>query len=57
MNFHQTKGREADVVLHVFLENDYFGDETEPFPESSRLMNVVHDTACLWSNRGTGGDW
>ena len=57
MNFHQTKGREADVVLHVFLENDYFGDETEPFPESSRLMNVVHDIACLWSNRGTGGDW
>ena len=41
MNFHQTKGREADVVLHVFLENDYFGDETEPFPESSRLMNVA----------------
>lgn len=41
MNFHQTKGREADVVLHVFRGDDYFGPEAEPFPQNSRLMNVA----------------
>ena len=41
MNYHQTKGREADTVIHVFQPEDYFGPETEPFAETSRLLNVA----------------
>ena len=41
MNFHQTKGREADTVVHVFRSDDYFGREGEPFTETSRLLNVA----------------
>ena len=41
MNYHQTKGREADVVIHIFHNGDYFGRETEPFEELSRLLNVA----------------
>lgn len=41
MNYHQTKGREADVVIHLFKANDYFGPESEPFETTSRLLNVA----------------
>lgn len=44
MNYHQTKGREADIVIHVFHSNDYFGPtekQKEPFEELSRLLNVA----------------
>ena len=41
MNYHQTKGREADVVIHIFRDDDYFGNESEPFEELSRLLNVA----------------
>ena len=38
MNYHQTKGREADVVIHVFHDDDYFGNEAEPFEELSAYL-------------------
>ena len=41
MNFHQTKGREADTVILVFWDNDYFGVKEEPFEKESRLLNVA----------------
>ena len=41
MNFHQTKGREADTVLLVFWDNDYFEAKREPFEKESRLLNVA----------------
>ncbi len=41
MNYHQTKGREADTVVHVFGADDYFGSEVEPFDNTSRLLNVA----------------
>lgn len=41
MNYHQTKGREADVVIHIFHNDDYFGSEEEPFEVLSRLLNVA----------------
>ena len=41
MNYHQTKGREADTVVHVFRPDDYFGREEEPFADTSRLLNVA----------------
>jgi len=40
MNFHQTKGREADAVLLVYRDDDYFGNEMEPFPGASRVLYV-----------------
>lgn len=40
MNFHQTKGREADVVILVYRDTDWFGREREPFPTNSRLLYV-----------------
>ncbi len=40
MNFHQTKGREADVVILVYRDADWFGREVEPFPQNSRLLYV-----------------
>lgn len=41
MTYHQTKGREADTVIHIFRPDDYFGREGEPFEETSRLLNVA----------------
>ena len=41
MNYHQTKGREADTVIHVFRSDDYFGKEIEPYETASRLLNVA----------------
>lgn len=40
MNFHQTKGREADAVIHLYREDDYFGSEGPPYENNSRLLNV-----------------
>ena len=40
MNFHQAKGREADVVILVYRDSDWFGKEDEPFNRSSRLLYV-----------------
>jgi len=42
MNFHQTKGREADAVLLVYRDNDYLADsaDREPFEKSSRVLFV-----------------
>jgi DNA helicase-2/ATP-dependent DNA helicase PcrA len=42
MNFHQTKGREADVVLLVYRDGDYLASHyaTEPFNEASRVLYV-----------------
>ncbi len=40
MNFHQTKGREADVVILVYRATDWFGREQEPYPANSRLLYV-----------------
>ena len=42
MNFHQTKGREADAVLLVYRSEDYLADHTahEPFEEASRVLFV-----------------
>lgn len=45
MNLHQTKGREADATVIVLRERDWFGEETEPFPEASRLLYVVFTRA------------
>jgi len=43
MNFHQTKGREADVVLLVYRDGDYLTDrrDREPFEEASRVLFVA----------------
>lgn len=41
MNYHQTKGREADVIIHVYRSDDFFGPEVEPFRKGSRLLNVA----------------
>ena len=41
MNYHQTKGREADTVIHVFRSDDYYGNESEPFEDTSKLLNVA----------------
>ena len=41
MNYHQTKGREADTVVHLFRTDDYFGKEKEPYEETSRLLYVA----------------
>jgi DNA helicase-2/ATP-dependent DNA helicase PcrA len=42
MNFHQTKGREADAVVLVYRDGDYLADrrDTEPFVEPSRVLFV-----------------
>ena len=47
MNFHQTKGREADVVVLVYRDSDYFGKERHPFPDASRLLYVSLTRASL----------
>ena len=41
MTYHQTKSRESDVAVHVYLREDFFGFEEEPFEEASRLLNVA----------------
>lgn len=43
MNFHQTKGREADVVLLVYQPNDYLAHRAarEPYTDASRLLYVA----------------
>jgi DNA helicase-2/ATP-dependent DNA helicase PcrA len=41
MNFHQTKGREADVVILSHSSDDWYGrDAAEPFDEPSRVLYV-----------------
>jgi DNA helicase II / ATP-dependent DNA helicase PcrA len=43
MNFHQTKGREADAVILVYQEGDYLTNsgDREPYIESSRVLYVA----------------
>ncbi len=43
MNFHQTKGREADAVLLVYRNGDYLADrrDREPFLDPSRVLYVA----------------
>lgn len=43
MNFHQTKGREADVVILVYRPDDYLADRAarEPYADASRLLYVA----------------
>ena len=42
MNFHQTKGREADAVLLIYRDGDVLSGwrDTEPYVESSRVLYV-----------------
>ncbi|MFJ9765539.1 UvrD-helicase domain-containing protein [Streptomyces erythrochromogenes] len=41
MNLHQTKGREADTTILLLADDEYYGSESEPFPNNSRLLYVV----------------
>ena len=41
MTYHQTKSREADMAIHVYRHEDFFGRGGEPFEEASRLLNVA----------------
>jgi DNA helicase-2/ATP-dependent DNA helicase PcrA len=41
MNLYQPKGREADAIVVVFREGDFFGQEREPFRDHSRLLYVL----------------
>jgi DNA helicase-2/ATP-dependent DNA helicase PcrA len=43
MNFHQTKGREADHVILLYREGDYLADRraVEPYVEASRILYVA----------------
>jgi len=45
MNLYQTKGREADATVVVLREGDFMGNESEPFPSTSRLLYVVFSRA------------
>jgi DNA helicase-2/ATP-dependent DNA helicase PcrA len=42
MNFHQTKGREADAVILVYRDRDYLANtyDSEPYEEPSRVLFV-----------------
>lgn len=40
MNFHQTKGREADAVVLSYSSSDWYGSEGEPYEEASRILYV-----------------
>jgi DNA helicase-2/ATP-dependent DNA helicase PcrA len=40
MNFHQTKGREADVVFLSHTSTDWYGNGGEPYEEPSRILYV-----------------
>ncbi|RSM34822.1 ATP-dependent helicase [Amycolatopsis balhimycina DSM 5908] len=41
MNLHQTKGREADTTILLLGTDEFYGRETEPYPDGSRLLYVV----------------
>lgn len=41
MNLHQTKGREADTTILLLNSDEWYGNESEPFPNGSRLLYVV----------------
>lgn len=41
MNFHQTKGREADVVILSHSSDDWYGHDDEPYEEPSRVLYVA----------------
>lgn len=43
MNFHQTKGREADAVLLIYRDDDYLADsrDREPYRDPSRVLYVA----------------
>lgn len=43
MNLHQTKGREADTTILLLGPgpNEFYGYESEPYPDGSRLLYVV----------------
>lgn len=41
MNFHQTKGRQADVVILSHSSDDWYGYDGEPYEEPSRLLYVT----------------
>ncbi|MGI5461249.1 hypothetical protein ACQEWB_50515 [Streptomyces sp. CA-249302] len=41
MNLHQTKGREADTTILLLADGEWYGNESEPFPNNSRLLYVV----------------
>lgn len=43
MNFHQTKGREADAVILVYREGGFVAgwNEHEPFEEKSRYVGLT----------------
>jgi DNA helicase-2/ATP-dependent DNA helicase PcrA len=40
MNFHQTKGREADVVILSHTSSDWYGYSGEPYEDPSRVLYV-----------------
>ena len=40
MNFHQTKGREADAVVLSHTSSDWYGRGGEPYEEPSRVLYV-----------------
>ncbi|MHB1251791.1 MAG: UvrD-helicase domain-containing protein [Acidimicrobiales bacterium] len=40
MNFHQTKGREADAVILSYSSTDWYGRGGEPYEEASRVLYV-----------------
>lgn len=41
MGLYQTKGREVDASIVILREGDYFGGESEPMPDNSKLLYVV----------------
>jgi DNA helicase-2/ATP-dependent DNA helicase PcrA len=41
MNLHQTKGREADTTILLLGPNEFYGYESEPYPDGSCLLYVV----------------
>jgi DNA helicase-2/ATP-dependent DNA helicase PcrA len=41
MNLHQAKGREVDVTILLLGNDEYHGDEGEPYPTGSKLLYVV----------------
>ena len=41
MGLYQSKGREADATIVVLRGNDYYGQESEPMPNGSKLLYVV----------------
>lgn len=41
MNLHQTKGREADTTILLLGPDEFYGYESEPYPDGSRLLYVV----------------